>query len=739
MTTPGSGPITPVGSGVAGLSESSLASPSPLTVCFSDVLVQASSTDCEVVPRAAGGSEGADQQPQTPSNAGHLFPLQDSYGQSLPTGKDEEEPDSKLEVPLPEASKSVPDSGGLACLSVFVAPVPTLPNATPAQAAEGSPRDELPKPPGAAQRPCPGKSTHLAGEQPAAPIPTPKLDLRASEMSGQSVQPPVFAQAGQRSVHVGSNLDRPRPRSLVPLTPQGGDANQNSVSTGSQTSDQQDLSAAPAQVGQRWISSPMPAASVPPKPAASPAPETETRSITEPASRGSIPFPDQELPLLSPRVQLNSQLPLDGGNTEITGMGVESEEVDKLQPNHRQADSVPARPLSTSSLRPQGGRSEVTHRASAGELVTLSDKAVPIGSSVQAVLSQDRPIDLQPESMSHTAPPAGEGKNLPTPELQGKSDYKQLVGNHLDSGSTGDGNEGLPNQKEKTAGELSPPQAQRGPETGHVSGSRQVMVARVETLAPESGMPAAPRESTMSLRTENGRVLPSGEKILPSVGEGTREVAKAGGSASAAVADLRSSRTSSPEPAPLTLQVAAIPSRMEWGHQEIATLATAKPEPSLPSETLRAMQETILHHSLDLKRVGAEALAITVRPDSATELFLHVRKQDGNVVVHVQCEQGNLQEMQSHWNQLSSSLADRGIRLAPLNEPPPASTPSSGGRGLPGDTPQNSGWFNQGRGFSRRQTEALEDLPMVGSVTEPLRRRGQRHGGGSKRGWESWA
>ena len=161
------------------------------------------------------------------------------------------------------------------------------------------------------------------------------------------------------------------------------------------------------------------------------------------------------------------------------------------------------------------------------------------------------------------------------------------------------------------------------------------------------------------------------------------------------------------------------------------------PEIHTAPRTQDSVQAAILDQVVQIRQIRAQELAVVVKTDQGSELFLHLRQHNGQVEIHARCEHGNTQLLHQQWSELQSALARHGVSLAPLNE-------QSGSRLASANAPIPQPQPGAGDTESRRQPRhpsktVLEDLPMVGSVTEPLKPRPTRGVTTSRRGWESWA
>lgn len=144
----------------------------------------------------------------------------------------------------------------------------------------------------------------------------------------------------------------------------------------------------------------------------------------------------------------------------------------------------------------------------------------------------------------------------------------------------------------------------------------------------------------------------------------------------------------------------------------------------------------VSRQAVELKQLGADSLAVVLKPDAKTEVFLHLTQRDGVVEVFARFERGDFDALNAHWSQMQQALSSQGIRLGQLQESASSErmTPGLGGNGFDASSGEN-----QPRWERPEAPETLDELPLVGSVTEPLRRRSSRTTARHRRSWESWA
>ena len=131
-----------------------------------------------------------------------------------------------------------------------------------------------------------------------------------------------------------------------------------------------------------------------------------------------------------------------------------------------------------------------------------------------------------------------------------------------------------------------------------------------------------------------------------------------------------------------------------------------------------------------------DSMAVILRPDADTELFVHLTKSNGHVEVSVRCERGDYQQLNQLWSQLQESLAPQKVRLAPLQEADAPATPGANSFSNSGGTSPHGG--RQQR-QTRPDTESLAEWPPSASKPERSGRGSGERLTTSRPGWETWA
>lgn len=142
----------------------------------------------------------------------------------------------------------------------------------------------------------------------------------------------------------------------------------------------------------------------------------------------------------------------------------------------------------------------------------------------------------------------------------------------------------------------------------------------------------------------------------------------------------------------------------------------------------------ISKQAIALKHFNAESMAVVLKPDPATAIFLHLRLNDGAVEVHARFERGDFAAMNAKWDQVQQALSTQGIRLGPLQEAASHQTASHASMNF-SRTADDSGENHAARNFP---AEPAGEAAPPQTVKTGRRRAPQPARAGSK-SWESWA
>jgi hypothetical protein len=183
----------------------------------------------------------------------------------------------------------------------------------------------------------------------------------------------------------------------------------------------------------------------------------------------------------------------------------------------------------------------------------------------------------------------------------------------------------------------------------------------------------------------------------------------------------------------LVLALAAHPSATDGTPDKLA-------EPTQGSDKAAAQAERVAHlvnqEVVMIRQSGANSLAVSLKLDSQTELFLQLTRHDGQIQASVHCQRGNIDGLGGHWGELQESLARQNVVLMPLED-------KISQRGAsPAPPSETSAWraFDQSQqGRQQRFGDADDEELLPGAAATSNRPRKLTTNRRLRRGWEDWA
>lgn len=188
---------------------------------------------------------------------------------------------------------------------------------------------------------------------------------------------------------------------------------------------------------------------------------------------------------------------------------------------------------------------------------------------------------------------------------------------------------------------------------------------------------------------------------------------------------------------------------MEWqlgrpvGRIDRSIPDTASPAPTVDaSATVDRITNLVVREAALVRQYKSDAMAVVLRPDAETELYVHFTQRNGQIEATVRCERGDAQQLGALWSQLQESLGQQKVRLAPLQESPSqqqgqsnfgSSNGSSTGGGHSNHSPRQS-----------PEKQSMDEWPVPAASNESRHVRGRGASGHrrittSRPGWETWA
>jgi hypothetical protein len=144
----------------------------------------------------------------------------------------------------------------------------------------------------------------------------------------------------------------------------------------------------------------------------------------------------------------------------------------------------------------------------------------------------------------------------------------------------------------------------------------------------------------------------------------------------------------------------------------------------------------LFHHIIDevaiVRRLQPDSLAVVVKPDSKTEIFVRLELKDGRLEASARCDRGDFQLLNTHWSDLRRCLQQQGVRLQDLQQRPQQISYDSGA------SLANS--FHQNRQkFEPREVAENIPLPFTSPKSVSGRTSTTKSSVNTKRLLESWA
>ena len=168
---------------------------------------------------------------------------------------------------------------------------------------------------------------------------------------------------------------------------------------------------------------------------------------------------------------------------------------------------------------------------------------------------------------------------------------------------------------------------------------------------------------------------------------------------------------------------------------ESATLANPSEIPGTsPADQAAKVTSLLQDQVVRFRQTAREAVEVVLKPDSKTELHVQLVQRSGQIEASVRCDRGDAQALGSSWARLQESLAQQGVRLAPLNE---TSMSFAGEHSRQGFNPPPQSRAETPFVFSGNRTRPATAAPAI--ATESVRPIRINPGGSSRRSLESWA
>jgi hypothetical protein len=140
--------------------------------------------------------------------------------------------------------------------------------------------------------------------------------------------------------------------------------------------------------------------------------------------------------------------------------------------------------------------------------------------------------------------------------------------------------------------------------------------------------------------------------------------------------------------------------------------------------TAEQLLQNMTREVAQFKRFNAESMAVVLKPDAHTEIFLHLASRNGQMEIQARFERGDFASLNGQWNQLQQTLSQQGVRLSNLQEGfQPPSQQSGGG------TDWGQGQMHQGQqrqsgrdAENAPQKQVFEEFMLRSATADPKQR-----------------
>jgi hypothetical protein len=154
---------------------------------------------------------------------------------------------------------------------------------------------------------------------------------------------------------------------------------------------------------------------------------------------------------------------------------------------------------------------------------------------------------------------------------------------------------------------------------------------------------------------------------------------------------------------------------------------------------LERAAELVTREVVMLRQSGGNSLAVSLKLDTHTELFLQLTNHGGQVQASLRCERGDMTELGSQWGQLQESLSRHNVQLLPFEDR------STGRNQSFAQDDNGAGAFQNSNGKSSPQnpqpqlTELPDETVTVTRPSAPERGLPTTKNNSNRKGWETWA
>jgi hypothetical protein len=155
-----------------------------------------------------------------------------------------------------------------------------------------------------------------------------------------------------------------------------------------------------------------------------------------------------------------------------------------------------------------------------------------------------------------------------------------------------------------------------------------------------------------------------------------------------------------------------------------------------PAAQVERVTRLVTQEAAMIRQSGANSLAVSLKIDPQTELFLQLTNHDGQIQASIRFERGGIAGLDAHWGQLQESLSRQNVQLLPLEE----KFSSRASVAAPSPDAATPRQFDQSaQNKSRQNRELPGDFALPEDSPRTVPSRNNKNLSTSPRGWETWA
>lgn len=145
------------------------------------------------------------------------------------------------------------------------------------------------------------------------------------------------------------------------------------------------------------------------------------------------------------------------------------------------------------------------------------------------------------------------------------------------------------------------------------------------------------------------------------------------------------------------------------------------PSITLERSTLDRVNQLILREVNTVRQTSARELDVVLRPDSRTEIALHVQWRHGQLIADARCLHGDYTALNSGWMDLQAHLGREGVHLTPLEQPASPTGSNASGNSNSHQSQSQETWQNDAAAGDQSRPASSSSSPVRRTGFRPVR------------------